>query len=119
MSRKNLLLNFRALVGGDMSSATLNSTETNVQQFDTVTYKVDWSGGQATNGDLTIEYSDDGITWRALDFGATPNTNGASGNHSFIITEIGFKLLRCTYTRTNALASGSMNVTVFSTNKGG
>jgi hypothetical protein len=119
MSRKNIIYDFRPIVAGDLSLASINGTPTTVAQHDTVTYKLKWFGGQVTNGNLSIESSDDLVTWSPLDFGATINTDGATGEHRFIINEIGFKYLRPVYTRTNAGATGALEASVFASNKGG
>lgn len=118
MSRKNLVYDFKPLVGGDMSQASLLGTQTDVSQYDTVTYEVKWTGGQATNGNIGLEYSKDGSVWNDLDFATTIASDGASGNHQLIINEIGFKYLRPKYTRTNGSASGALNFGLFCTVKG-
>ena len=119
MSRKNIIYDFKPIIAGAMTSVSINGTPTTVAQHDTATYKIKWSGGQATNGNLSIESSDDLIIWSPLDFGATINTNGASGEHRLIINEIGFKYLRPVYTRTNAGATGTLEASLFASNKGG
>lgn len=121
MGRKNIIYNFVALDSGDMSLASLESEVSTIAQHDTITYEASWSGGDAINGDIGIEYSRTGEpgTWKALDFGATIDTNGASGTHRMIITEVGFKYTKATYTRKNAGATGSLTIAVFASNKGG
>lgn len=101
-----------------MSQASIIGDTTHVAQHDTVTYHTAWSGGQLTNGDLTIEASLDGETWETLDFGATMSLDGASDADRAIINEVGFSYVRPVYTRTNALATGTLNVSVFASNKG-
>ena len=118
MSRKNIVYNFKPLVDGDMSLASMTGEISTVSQFDTVTYEATWTGGQATNGTIDIEYSKDGLIWHNLDFGATIGTIGASDTHRMVIIEIGFKFTRPKYTRTNISASGVINFSVFCTNKG-
>lgn len=121
MGRKNIVYNFKSLKSADMSTAQLLGVLSNVAQFDTVTYEFSWSGGAATNGNIAIEYTRDEFEpkiWKELDFGAVIDTNGASGTHRLIITEIGFLATRPKYDRVNGAATGSMNVSVFATNKG-
>lgn len=101
-----------------MSSATLTGNQTEVAQFDTVTYEASWSGGQANNGDISIEYSRDGLTWKTLDFAATISATAASGTHTLVINEVGFKFTRPVYTRTNGSATGTINFVIFCTTKG-
>jgi len=125
MGRKNLVYNFKPIgsveVPGDMSVADIVGTKSNVAQYDAVTYEISWSGGQATNGNLIIEYTKDpeGLTgWRTLPLDGTPVLNGAEGSHLILITEIGFNFLRPHYERTNVGATGSLEVNIFQTNKG-
>lgn len=118
MGRKNLVYNFKPLVDGDLSQATLTGTLTDVSQFDTVTYDFSWSGGQSSNGTIGIQYSRDNVTWTALDFGTTISLGAVSGTHSLVITEIGFQYVRPYYIRTNGSATGLLNISLFATNKG-
>lgn len=121
MGRKNIVYDFKPVVDQDMSQALIIGKESTVAQFDSVTYEFSWEGGQAINGDLAIEYTRDENepkTWKELDFGTIVNTNGASDTHRFIITEVGFKYTRPKYTRQDAGAAGTLNVSVFATNKG-
>lgn len=121
MGRKNLVYNFKPIEAGDMTLASITGKETDVAQMDSVTYEFSWSGGNTQNGDISVEYSRDTKepkTWKALDFGATIDTNGASGAHRLIITEIGFQFVRPVYDRTNVAATGTMEVSLFATNKG-
>lgn len=121
MGRKNIVYDFHAIDSGDMTQATVTGKESIVAQMDTVTYEFQWSGGQATNGDLSIEYSRDEKeprVWKPLQFGVTINTDGASGTHQLIITEVGFKYTRPAYTQTNLSSTGIINCSVFATNRG-
>lgn len=116
--RKNIIYNFKPIVAGNMASASLTGLQTDVSQFDSVTYEFAWTGGQVTNGNIGIQYSKDGQNWVDLDFTAIVTTDGASGDHRLIITEIGFQFTRPIYTRTNAGATGTLNVSIFASNKG-
>lgn len=121
MSRKNIVYNYKPIIDGDMSQVSIKGEESNVAQYDSVTYEFKWSGGQATNGDIGVEYSKDEKeprTWRPLDFGTLVPTDGASDSHLLVLTLVGFKFTRPFYTRTNAGATGTMNVSIFSSNKG-
>lgn len=118
MGRKNLVTDYRPIDGGDMSLSSITGNHSDVSQFDTVTYEVNWSGGQATNGTLAIQYSKDGSVWRNLPLDGVPALDTASDSHLIIINEIGFKYLRPVYTRVNPSASGSLTVGIFQTNKG-
>lgn len=119
MGRKHVIYDYRAIVDGDMSQASITGDVTTVGQLDVVTYNVEWSGAQATNGNLTIEFSNDkGATWKTLSFGSVPALDTAADHHELIIQAVGFDLLRPVYTRTNVSASGTLNVRVFGTTKG-
>jgi hypothetical protein len=85
--------------------------------MDVVTFKAVWSGAQATNGDFSIDVSDDQINWYSLDFGQAMPLDGAIGSSHMIISEIGFKFLRCSYSQSNPSATGLLNITVFATDK--
>jgi hypothetical protein len=123
MGRKNLVYDFKPINDGDLSLASITGQHSDVSQYDTVTYEADWSGGQATNGNLEIEYCrDEKITsssvWKTLPLDGTPALDTAADTHLIIITEIGFKWLRPKYTRTNVAASGLLTVGIFQSNKG-
>lgn len=121
MGRKNIVYDFKPIVNADMSEVEIIGKESNVAQFDTVTYDFNWSGGAATNAKISIEFTKDEHepkTWNELDFGASIEANGPSGNHRLIITEVGFRSLRPKITRLDAGASGIINASVFATNKG-
>lgn len=105
--------------GGDLSSATITGNETHVGQTDVVQFAAVWTGGQATNGDLTIEaWINESTGWLTLEFGATISLDGASGNHQLIIQQVSFKKVRPVYTRTNGSATGTLEIAIFATSVG-
>jgi hypothetical protein len=126
MSRKNLVYNFKpigsAAVPGDMTQAEIIGTKSNVANFDGVTYKIGWTGGQVLNGNCQIEYSTDingeDSTFKILPLDGVPELSGAAGDHLVLITEIGFVWLRPRYIRTDPGATGTLEVSIFQTNKG-
>lgn len=119
MGRKHIIYDYRTITDGAMSSASITGEVTTVGQLDTVTYNVEWSGGQATNGNIEVQFSNDkGATWKALNFGTAIPLNTAADHHELIIQAVGFDLLRAVYTRTNGSASGTLNVRVFGTTTG-
>ena len=118
MGRKNLIYNFKPLIAGDMTQAILTGAVTDISQFDIVTYDFSWSGGQVTNGNISIQYSRDGVTWTTLDFGSLIGLNSSSGNHTLIIDEVGFQFVRPVFTRTNVASSGLLDIAVFCTTRG-
>lgn len=119
MGRKSQIKPFLLIESGDLSDASITGTESTVAQIDVINLTVTWSGGQATNGDLEIEYfNKDSLGWSALDFGTTISLDGASGNHQIVITEIAFEKLRPKYTRTNAGATGAIDVLIVASTGG-
>jgi hypothetical protein len=119
MGRKTQIEPYLTIGSGDLSLTTITGNETTVAQTDVVEFTVAWSGAQATNGDIVIEaWSDDITGWIPLDFGAIISLDGASSNHKLIIQQVSFKKVRPIYTRTNATASGVLNIVVYATTKG-
>lgn len=116
MGRKTQIKPFKLMNAQDISVASVTGADSTVEQTDIAMMNVSWSGGQATNGDITIE-AFDGFAWHPLDFGATISLDGASGNHQLLI-DVSFQKLRPVYTRTNASASGALDVSIFATSKG-
>lgn len=124
MSRKQQIQPYLAIESGNLSDASITGQETVVFQTDVVEYLVTWSGGQSTNGDIKIQASHDtskatpASSWFDLDFGSIISLNGASGNHQIIIEQVSFAKVRPVYTRTNAGATGSLNINLIATTKG-
>ena len=116
--RKNLVYDFKPIVSGDMSLPSIDGSISDVSQYDTVTYEFIWAGGNTTNGSVSLRYSKDGINFYPLDFGSVIPADGATGNHQLIVTEIGFRYLQPVYTRLDVGATGSINCSIFQTNKG-
>lgn len=116
MGRKSQIKPYLLIQDGDLSQSSIIGKESTVAQVDVVNLTFTWSGGQATNGDITVEvWSSNAIGWIALDFGATISLDGASGNHQLIIKEVSFEKLRPKYTRTNAGATGLLEVLIVAT----
>lgn len=113
MGRRNQIKPYLLLSAGDLSQASITGNESTVAQIDVINLTVTWSGAQATNGNLTIEYWNSSVQgWIALDFGATISLNGATGSHQITITDIAFEKIRPVYTRTNGSASGTLNIVI-------
>lgn len=119
MGRKNIVYDFKPIVGGDMSTAKLIGKVSTVAQHDKVTYHFNWSGADVNGVNFGVEYalSDHAnAQWFPLDFGATITTDTADGMHRCIITAVGFKFLRPF--SENVSGGGLLDVTVFATNEG-
>jgi hypothetical protein len=124
MGRKQQIQPYLAIEQGDLSDLTITGEETTVFQTDVVEYLVTWSGGQATNGNISIQFTHDNSKatpaseWHDLDFGSTISLSGASGEHQIIINQVSFSKVRPIYTQTNVAASGVLNINLIATTKG-
>ena len=74
-ARKHIINQYPVAWQEDMSG-NITSFYTDVEQMDHIAYDVDWAG--APVGILAVEYSNDLVTWRVLDFGAPLVVNGSS-----------------------------------------
>lgn len=122
MSRKSKILPYKTISSGNLSDAQIIGKTTTVKETDVVHMNVSWSGAQPTSGTFKIEATLDtdptNATWFELDFGAIIAISGVSGDHQLIIQQVSFLHIRPVYDRTNAGATGSLDVQVFATTKG-
>ncbi len=119
MGRKTQIRPYLLIQDGDLSLASITGNESTVAQVDVINLTVAWSGAQATNGNIEIEvWSSNAIGWVTLEFGATISLDTASGNHQLIIKEVSFEKLRPKYTKTNAGATGLLEVLIVATSAG-
>lgn len=68
---KNKLLNFVTIAAGDMSTASLTSTVTNIQHLDDIGYQFFWTGSPV--GTFAIQVSSD----YAEDYSSPPNVTNS------------------------------------------
>lgn len=119
MGRKSQIQPFLSVRSGDLSLAEIIGSESTVFQTDVVNCIFVWSGGNTTNGNISIEvWSSDDIGWTALDFGTTIVLDGASGSHTLIIEQVSFLKIRPKYSRTNPVATGILKVSLVATTVG-
>ena len=118
MGRKQVSRVFKVVDSGDMSAA-ITSAETVVEQFDIVSYFINWSG-TGVSGSFVIEVSNDeeeyNKTWKELDFNTTISISTDSGKDQILIKDVHFKRIRIRYVFT--AGTGSMDVEIKSTTKG-
>ena len=83
------------------------SSETNVTHLDRASVSIDWTGSDAVG---TVEFEARKINaneavadadWRTLDFGATIDITGASGNHEVLFNSLDFTEFRVKFVRTS------------------
>ena len=109
MSRKQISRPYEVFNNQDIS-ADATSLETTVEQFDKVSYDINWTSS-GINGEIIIEYSnnprDIAPTWEALNFGASVLINIDNGKHRVEILELNFIALRVRYVST--AGTGNLN----------
>lgn len=118
MGRKHVSRVYKVIDGGDMSLQAV-SEETVVEQFDTVSYFVKWSG-TGSLGSFSIEVSNNedktNNTWETLDFGTILSVAQDTGSDQILIKDIHFRKIRISYNPTAGV--GTLNVEIKSTTKG-
>lgn len=100
MGRKNTVSNFAMFgtAGANMATASTTSAVTEVQYMDNIGIVLNWTGSTPI-GSVLISASNDQLTWVSLDFGATIDIAGNTGNHIIEITQLPFGYLRAVYTK--------------------
>lgn len=87
------------------------SAATNVQNLDSASIFVEWSGASSPVGTVTVQARNGAAgTWYTLDFGASIDVSGASGNHQLVFNEMPFTDIRLVYTRSSG--SGPLTATI-------
>lgn len=123
MSRKSVLVPFKAIDAGDMS-AQIISTESDLQYQDNCCYQVYWSG-TAPLGELFVDVTSDDINlnpapvWTPLDFGQQITISGNSGNHFININQFPGKTIRLRYEPDGTPGTGSLTAIITSKQAGG
>jgi hypothetical protein len=104
MGRKHVVTEFFAISAGDMSDASITSTQSDCQNVDHFQFLVSWTG-TAPVGVLAVQQSTNGVDWTALDFGSSISVSGNTGSHTIIVEKISFKYCRLVYTKTSGLGT--------------
>ena len=106
MSRKHVLKPYKVVNAGGMSG-NITSSPTNVSQLDKVDYSIEWAGA-APVGQITVERSLDGTSWKTLDISPTIDVSGNTGSHIIHLFKGSIEWLRVVYTKTSG--TGSMDI---------
>lgn len=119
MGRKHVIPEYIQIESGDMSADidTLANKVTTVDGVDRAIYRAEWSGGDgSTAGELKIQASKDKNTWWDLPVEPSISISGASGSAHIHISEITWKYMRATYSRSGG--AGTLNVSLVCTTGG-
>ena len=118
MGRKHISRFYPVSEGADMSAQIITES-TVVEQYDTVSYFIDWSG-LGVSGEFFVEVSIEeeihDATWQVLDFGTSIGATLDTGSDQILLTDIHFKRIRLRYEPT--AGTGAMDVRIKSTTKG-
>lgn len=98
--RKHILNEF-TVMDETALAASLASSETVVEQLDSVRYTVEWANGNAPDMTIMLQYSNDNVNWFDLQMDSVPTINTASGEHTIDIDLIISKYLRLMITVTS------------------
>ncbi len=111
MARKSVVLPFKAVDGGDMSS-DITGTATDVTYLDNVGYQVIFTG--TPTGTFSVEGTIDGENWTALSIrdadNLEPSASGSAGSLMINLNQIPYRSVRPVYTATSG--SGSLTIIV-------
>lgn len=123
MARKNVIPSFKMLNEIDLTT-NATSPATVITHLDRASVFIDWSGSDAV-GEVQFEArkidKDKPVAdadWRTLDFGATIDITGASGNHEVILNSLDFTELRVQYITTSG-TTGTLTATLTAKQIGG
>ncbi len=118
MGRKQISRLYSVATDADMS-APITSEATDVEQYDLVSYCIDWAGTGST-GTFEIQVSSEDhekdAIWKPLDFGTTIAVASDSDSHEILMRDIHFKRVRVVYTPT--AGTGLMQIKIKSGTKG-
>jgi hypothetical protein len=84
--------------GANLATASTTSSVSEVLNLDNIGIVVNWAGSSPV-GALTIQASNDQLTWVSLDFGSTIDISGDSGSHIIDIAQLPYAYLRAVYTK--------------------
>lgn len=113
MSRKNNLKQFRNIVNGDMSQASITSAVTDIQFLDNIGIQLDFSGSPVGTFDvqISLNYSIDNLSNTVISSGtwvtiASGSTSGGSPIF-FDLNQLSAPFIRVVYTKTSG--TGTLN----------
>lgn len=86
--------------GCNLATASTTSTVTEVQNMDNIGIVMNWTGTSPV-GVVTIQVSNDQLTWASLDFGSAIAVSGDTGNNVIDIAQLPYSYLRAVYTKTS------------------
>ena len=112
--RKNVLLPYLVLNGGDMSG-DITTADTTVTNTDVVGYHLTWTG--TPTGVFEVQATVNGTDWQALSLSPTPQATGAAGGTLISLNQIPYNKVRVFYDRTSG--SGSLTVWIMTKQLGG
>lgn len=106
MGRKNIVSNYAQFgtAGCNLATASTTSNVTEVQYMDNIGIVINWTGTSPV-GAVTIQVSNDQLTWDDLDFGNTIDVSGNTGTHIIEITQLPFSYLRAKYTKSSGVGT--------------
>lgn len=84
-------------------SGNITSSETDVSYLDNIGIQLIFTG--TPTGTFSVEGSNDGATWTALDFGTTIAASGAAGSHLLNINQCPYMKLRTVFTFVSSTGS--------------
>jgi len=115
MGRKHILNAYLVSTQADMS-ADFESKSTVVEQFDFISYTLDWGGGAGVSGEFFVEVSNDGTDWIELDFGQQILAGVDTNKDHILIKDVHFKYSRVKYVF--AAGTGNCDITLKAGTKG-
>jgi hypothetical protein len=105
---KRILPAYSVITNGDMSAATIQSSTTNVQNLDVVSYQISWTTGAV--GTLAVYASGDGVTFEPLQNFAINSPNNSASGTWVDIQQCGAFYMYLLYTKTSG--TGTLNAKV-------
>lgn len=103
---------YQVIASGDMSGA-IASPSVDISNVDDISIVYEWAGTSPV-GTLFVQVKNGDSPWSVLDISPPAAISGNSGNNNIQITNVSFKELRLTYTRT----SGTGTLNAYLTGKG-
>lgn len=100
---------FQVITNGDMSTASITSTISDIRNIDNVAYELTWSGTSpvgtvAVNGSLDYDPTTPTLkpgTWTSLTLSPSPAVSGNTGSILINMTGLAFPFIQVVYTKTS------------------